>query len=210
LAETSGKVPYLTLPACFASESQVSNDAGGARGDAADAALVARAREGDTDAQDALIRRYADDVYRVTFRILGDSDLAQDAAQEAFMNALHGLRGFRGEASFRTWLLRVALNAARTLGRRQTRRREIPLVAASAEPAPGRNIAEAVAERSESAQLEALLAELPPKQRMAVILRTQSGLSYAEIGQAIDCSEGSARVNYHLGIKRLKELAEGL
>jgi RNA polymerase sigma-70 factor (ECF subfamily) len=55
--------------------------------------------------------------------------------------------------------------------------------------------------------LQKLLADLPMKQRMAVILRAQQGLSYAEVGAAIDCSEGAARVNYHLGIKRLKELA---
>ncbi len=172
-----------------------------------DAALIALAREGDRHAQDALIRRYADDVYRVTFRVLEDRDLAQDAAQDAFVNALHGLHGFRGDASFKTWLLRIALNSARTLGRRQTRRREIPLLAAESEPVKARGAAEVVAGKMEGARMEYLLQQLPPKQRMAVILRAQSELSYAEIGEAIECSEGSARVNYHMGIKRLRELA---
>lgn len=170
--------------------------------------MIARARDGDRAAQEALINRYADDVFRVTYRLLGDRDLAQDAAQDAFVNALHGLAKFRGDASFKTWLLRVALNAAKTLGRRQTRRREIPLIAAESEPSAGRDIADAVAGQSEGERIQGLLQQLPMKQRMAVILRAQSGLSYAEVGEAIDCSEGAARVNYHLGIKRLRELAE--
>jgi RNA polymerase sigma-70 factor (ECF subfamily) len=172
-----------------------------------EAELIARARDGDRDAQDALVRRYGDDVYRATYRLLGDSDLAQDAAQDAFISALRGLTKFRGDASFKTWLLRIALNSAKTMARRQTRRREMPLVVAESEASPGRDIADAVAGQSEGERLQKLLADLPMKQRMAVILRAQQGLSYAEVGAAIDCSEGAARVNYHLGIKRLKELA---
>jgi RNA polymerase sigma factor (sigma-70 family) len=172
-----------------------------------EAELIARAREGDRDAQDALIRRYTDHVYRLTYRLLGDGDLAKDAAQDAFINALHGLSRFRGDASFKTWLLRIAVNAAKTLGRRQTRRREVVIDAAASEPAAGRSAADAVVSQSEAARLQTLLEKLPLKQRMAVILRAQNGLSYEEIGAAIDCSEGAARVNYHLGIKRLKELA---
>ncbi|MEO5511859.1 MAG: sigma-70 family RNA polymerase sigma factor [Longimicrobiales bacterium] len=172
-----------------------------------EAVLIARARDGDRDAQEQLIRRYADDVYRLTARLLQDRDLAQDAAQDTFVNAIHGLSRFRGDASFRTWLLRIAVNAAKTLGRRQTRRREISIDAAESEPDGDRDIAEVAAQRTEAAKLDALLHRLPPKQRNAVILRVQAGLSYAEIGEAIDCSEGSARVNYHLGIKRLRELA---
>ncbi len=172
-----------------------------------DAVLIALAREGDRAAQDALIRRYADDVYRVTLRFLEDRDLAQDAAQDTFVNALNGLHGFRGDASFKTWILRIAVNASKTLGRRRTRRREIPIVAAESEPAGGRDVAEALAAQMAGTKLERLLHMLPPKQRMAVTLRVQSGMSYIDIGNAIDCSEGSARVNYHLGIKRLRELA---
>ena len=60
--------------------------------------------------------------------------------------------------------------------------------------------------RDESARASKLLERLPPKQRMAVTLRVNQDLSYAEIGEILDCSEGAARVNYHLGIKRLREL----
>ena len=173
-----------------------------------DAELIARARDGDREAQDALVRKYSDAVFRTAYRLLGDGDLAQDAAQEAFVSALRGLTKFRGDASFRTWLLRITLNAAKTLSRRRTRRRETTLLAAESEASDARDISEVVAGRAEGKRLQSLLHKLPEKQRMAVILRAQNGLSYAEVGELIDCSEGSARVNYHLGIKRLRELAD--
>ncbi|HSJ25754.1 MAG TPA: RNA polymerase sigma factor [Longimicrobiales bacterium] len=171
-----------------------------------EAALLERARAGEPEARELLVRRYVDDVYRLTVRILGDRDLAQDATQDAFVNALGALHRFRGDASFRTWLLRIAVNAARSIGRRQVRRREVNLVLADHEPSRGQDPATRAENATEVERVERVLATLPRKQRMAVALRVQQGLSYAEIAAALDCSEGAARVNYHLGVKRLREL----
>lgn len=171
-----------------------------------EASLIERARAGDAEARDTLVRRYLDDVYRLTLRILGDRDLAQDAAQDTFVNALNGLARFRGDASFRTWILRIAVNAARSTGRRRGRRREVSLVLADSEPTRDTDPATRTVQRAEAARVEVMLAKLPPKQRMAVALRAQQGLSYFEIGQTLGCSEGAARVNYHLGVKRLREM----
>lgn len=168
--------------------------------------LVARAKNGEAAALDSLVSRHHAAVYEVTYRILGDADAAADAAQDAFVRALGALDGFRGEASFRTWLLRIAANVAWSAGRRTTRRREVALEAAP-EPASdwGDPEREAVV-RLEADRVTAALAELPEKQRLAVSLRIHQGLSHREIGEVIGSSEGSARVNYHLGIKRLREL----
>ncbi|MGH7477274.1 MAG: RNA polymerase sigma factor [Longimicrobiales bacterium] len=170
-----------------------------------DAPLVARARAGDAEAAEALIARHLDGVYRLIRGILRDPDAAEDAAQEAWLLALRGLPEFRGDASFRTWVLRIALNTAYTAQRRSGRRREDPLpereALAAADDPEGRAVA-----RSEVERVEGALARLPEKQRMAVSLRVHEGLSYREIGAIIDCSEASARVNYHHGIKRLREL----
>jgi RNA polymerase sigma-70 factor, ECF subfamily len=176
-----------------------------ARGDA-DAALVQRARAGDADAREELVRRYLPDVYRTTVRVLGDPDLAQDAAQDAFVNAMGGLPRFRGDASFRTWLLRIAINAARSVGRRNGRRREVNLVLAENEASTVADPARRAVNVTEMERAERALDELPPKQRMAVALRVQQGLSYAEIASSLKCTEGAARVNYHLGVKRLREM----
>jgi RNA polymerase sigma-70 factor (ECF subfamily) len=174
--------------------------------DTDETALLARARAGDADAVAALISKYVKDVFAVTARLLDDRDLAQDAAQDALVNALKGLKRFRGEASFRTWLLRIAVNAARTVGRKRTRRREVSLEVVSESAVDLPDAATLASQNADVARAAALLAKLPEKQRMAVSLRIQQGLSYQEIGALLDCSEGAARVNYHLGVKRLREL----
>ena len=171
-----------------------------------DASLIARARVGDEAAIDSLVRRYLGDVYSVTSRVLHDTELAQDAAQDALINAVRGLRRFRGEASFRTWLLRIALNAARTLARKQVRRREVPLDFVEETPVDAPDTASVVAMHDEAERAHRVLAQLPEKQRMAVTLRINHGLSYQEIGAVLECTDGAARVNYHLGVKRLREL----
>ncbi|MGH7506264.1 MAG: RNA polymerase sigma factor [Longimicrobiales bacterium] len=168
--------------------------------------LIARARTGDRAAQEALIGRYLKDVYGVTSRVLGDSDLAQDAAQDAMVNALRGLHRFRGDASFRTWLLRIALNAARSVARRRGRRREVALAVIENAPDGEADVATRTAMRDEAARAARMIERLPPKQKLAVSLRVNQGLSYAEVAAVLECTEGAARVNYHLGIKRLREL----
>lgn len=168
--------------------------------------LIERARTGDRDAQDVLIRRYLADVYGVAYRLLGEEDLAQDAAQDAMVNAVRALDRFRGEASFRTWVLRIAANSARSLARKRWRKREVALTAVEGLPGETENPAEATVVRDEAARAQAMLQKLPPKQRLAVELRVNQGLDYQDVARILKCSEGAARVNYHLGIKRLREL----
>lgn len=170
-----------------------------------DASLLKRAVSGEREATEQLVRRYLRDVYDLTARVLNDRDLAEDAAQDAFVNAIGALHRFRGESSFRTWLLRIALNSARSIGRRRGRRREVDLDAAQNVVADSPDIVDRIATVDDAGRIEALLPRLPEKQRLSVILRLQQGLSYSEVGAALDCSEGAARVNYHLGIKRLRE-----
>jgi RNA polymerase sigma factor (sigma-70 family) len=81
----------------------------------------------------------------------------------------------------------------------------VNIVLAESEPVSAPDPARRAVNVTENERAERALAELPPKQRMAVALRVQQGLSYAEIAGALDCSEGAARVNYHLGVKRLRE-----
>lgn len=171
-----------------------------------ESALLARARAGEADAVDQLVRKYLTDVHAVALRLLGDADLAQDAAQDAMVSALRSLDRFRGEASFRTWVIRIAVNAARTIGRRRTRRREVTLDVVHDHPLDALDAASAIVMHDEAARAMEMLKQLPEKQRMAVSLRIHQGLSYQEIGSVLDCSDGAARVNYHLGVKRLREL----
>ena len=168
--------------------------------------LVARARLGDGDAIERLIALHLPDAYAVTTRILGDRALAQDAAHDAMVNALKALHRFRGDATFRTWVMRIAVNAARSLSRSRIRRREVPLEIVAEQPEDTPDAGARIVVLDEARRAAALLETLPEKQRLTVSLRVQQGLSYQEIGEVLDCSEGAARVNYHLGVKRLREL----
>ncbi len=170
-----------------------------------DQGLVARAQAGEASALDALVAEHHRAVYEVTYRILGDRDAAADAAQDAFVKAMNALTTFRGEASFKTWLLTIAANVARSAGRKTTRRREVALDAVAERAGDLGDPERDAVVRTEAERVNEVLQTLPEKQRMAVTLRIHEGLSHREIGEVIGSSEGSARVNYHLGIKRLRE-----
>ena len=171
-----------------------------------DQELVERARAGEAAALDTLVSRHHAAVYEVTYRVLGDPDAAADAAQDAFVKALGALDGFRGEASFKTWLLTIAANVARSAGRKTTRRREVALDAVGERPGDLGDPERDAIVRTETERVNRALETLPEKQRLAVTLRIGQDLSHREVGEVIGSSEGAARVNYHLGIKRLKEL----
>ena len=171
-----------------------------------DKELVQGVREGDEQAMNILVDRHHGVVFQTCATILGDEDLAADASQNSFLKAFRAVDRFRGEAAFRTWLLAIAGNEARGLLRSARRRREDRLDDLDVLPASGSDPSAEVTLRSEVARVRAVLADLPEKQRLSVSLRIFEGLSFREIGATIGSTEGSARVNYHHGIRRLREL----
>jgi RNA polymerase sigma-70 factor (ECF subfamily) len=154
---------------------------------------------------DELVERHHASVYRVALGILRDEDASADVAQDAFLKALRGLGGFRGDAAFRTWILTITVNEARSVLRKQGRRRETELELAGPIPSLQKTAEDSLQHAEEAQKVRALLEELPEKQRRAVTLRVYEGLSFREIGGLIGSSEGAARVNYHHGIRRLRE-----
>ncbi len=144
-------------------------------------------------------------MFRVALGVLRDEDQAADAVQEALIKAFRGLERFRGDARFRTWLLSIVLNEARGELRRRGRRRESDLESVGPIAEDGRGVDDDMAVREEAEHARRMVATLPEKQRLAVTLRIDEGLSFREIGELIDSSEGAARVNYHHGIRRLRE-----
>ncbi len=173
-----------------------------------DEELVRRAKAGDSRAMDVLVDRHHGAVFRTCVAILGEEDLAADASQDSFIKAFRALSGFRGAAAFRTWLLAIAGNEARGYLRKVGRRKEHGLEDVDTISAPGHDPSTEVTLRSEAARVREAVDGLPSKQRLSVTLRIDDGLSFREIGEIIDSSEGSARVNYHHGIRRLRELLE--
>jgi RNA polymerase sigma-70 factor, ECF subfamily len=152
--------------------------------------LLARSRRGDLDAFERLVRAHQDRVYALAYRITGNHEDANDAAQEAFVKAFSALRQFRGDAAFSTWLHRIASNAALDLVRRRpvTPPVEIP----TGLPAPDNP--EDVAHRHEvQRRIHTALGQLPLEFRVAVVLRDLQGMAYDEIARILHVPIGTVR-----------------
>ena len=150
--------------------------------------------------------RHRDALYAFAARLTRDGEQALDVTQETFLRAFGALTKFRGESAFRTWLFSIALNGVRSAARRRAREpvRAEPAALEMADPNPGPDRTSGDAEEVE--HVARLLVRLPPKQRAAVALRVYEEMSFREIGHVLGCAEGAARVNYHHGIQKLREM----
>jgi len=173
-----------------------------------DGVLVARAREGDAEAVGELVQRHQGVLFRFLLARTGDEDQAADLAQDALVKALRSLPQFRGDASFRTWLLAIARNEMLGKHRKDGRRREQGLESgievADDRPLPGQDLDT----QGEVERVRRLMDRLPEKQRLSVWLRLYDGLSFREVAEATESTEGAARVNYFHGIRKLREWAD--
>jgi RNA polymerase sigma-70 factor, ECF subfamily len=157
---------------------------------------LARAASGDAQAFTQIVERYQGMVYSVAYNVLGDPTDAEDAAQEAFLRCYRKLPQYRSEATFSTWLFRLALTAAVDYRRREQARPEpvdVPEVA-GAEPSEG----------PDAATIVAALADLPHDYRVPTVLRDVYGLPYQEIAELTGRPLGTVKVMVHRGRASLR------
>ena len=181
--------------------------------------LVRRAKEGDDEAFGMLIEQYQDNIYGYVFRMLHDSEEAEDVAQEVFIRAYQNLAGFRETASFPTWLYRIATNLAIDATRARKWRRagtfslDEPVETEGGElqrqlPAdmPG------PVDLAESAELQWIVAEaiaqLSVKLRTVITLYDIEGLSYKEIAQVLGCPVGTIKSRLFNARNQLRDMLE--
>lgn len=175
-----------------------------------DDTLVRRTLAGDLGAFDALVRRYRDVVYRVAVRIVGPND-AEDVAQDAMLRAFHRLGQFRGDAPFRSWLLRITHNTAlNALDRRKpdqeaesVEEMELPADAPSDRARAPVTSLEAGERRTRLAQK---IGRLRPQHRSVLVLRDLEGLSYDEIAEVTETPVGSVKGRIHRARRELIDL----
>lgn len=171
--------------------------------------LVEAARHGSKPAFDELVRRTYVDTYTLAARLTGNEEDASDVVQEAYLRAWKGMRRFRGDSQFSTWLYRITANAAYTHLRKRNRQRTTRLDDV-AEPVDVRGATpEASAETGAGlAELGTALDQLPAKLRQAVVLKDVYGLSHEAIAAELDISVSAAKVRLHRGRKRLRDLLD--
>jgi len=166
-----------------------------------DFALVQRVQRGDKKAFDLLVLKYQNKIGHLVSRYVHDAHESQDVTQEAFIKAYRGLKNFRGDSAFYTWLYRIAINTAKnhlvTMSRKIS---DTGVDAADAEQYDGgsalREYAtpdrEMITEQIAQVVQDSINA-LPEDLRMAITLREFDGMSYEDIATAMECPIGTVR-----------------
>ena len=168
--------------------------------------LVAAARAGDGEAFDLLMRRYERLVYRVASGFAPGREGALDLVQATFLKAFRSLDRFRGEASFKTWLLRIAYHEGINESKRSARHeaRDVDLDAGAPEPAAPPDQEERMLAGERHGALARALGSLHHRYRTAVLLRYREGLSIRDIAAALDCSETMTKNLLFRGVRQLR------
>jgi len=172
-------------------------------GDTPDDVLATAAAGGDRGALERLLDRHADRIHALCRRVLGPTEDALDATQEAMIAVARGIGRFDSRSAFTTWLYRVATNAALDEGRRRSRRpRPVETLPEPSTPA-GPALEAQVDARVD---IDDALACLPEEFRVAVVLRDLCDLDYAEIAQVLDVAPGTVRSRISRGRAALADL----
>jgi RNA polymerase sigma-70 factor (ECF subfamily) len=169
--------------------------------------LVAAAQGGDREAFDELVRATYAESYTLALRLTGNEEDARDVVQESYLRAYRGLKRFRGDAQFTTWLYRITANCANTyLGKRSRRRTEaLPEDVEIADVDPERDPAARADATLLRDRLEVALESLPPKLRSVVVLRDVYDLPHEAIAAELGISESAAKVRLHRARRKLRE-----
>jgi RNA polymerase sigma-70 factor, ECF subfamily len=181
-----------------------------------DAELVRRAKAGEYNAFEALVSKYERPIYTLVRRIVGTVEDAEDVVQESFASVVEHLQDFREEASFYTWLSRIASNHALKLLRKRRGLRTVPLDENTARddqdlPRPefiapwAKDPMEAEKDPSVRTLIETALGELDEKYRLAFVLRDIQGLSTTAAAHALGISEGNLKVRLLRARLQLRE-----
>ena len=172
-----------------------------------EAELVAAAKAGDLGAFEQLIKRTYTDVYTLAYRLTGNEEDARDVAQEACLRAWRGVKKFRGDSRFSTWMYRITANCASTLLARRAKgsHEELSADDTVADLRPEVD-PEAMAEAGYVRdRMTAALAELPPRLRAVVVLRDIYDLPHEAIAAELGISQEAAKVRLHRARRKLRE-----
>lgn len=179
-------------------------------------------RSGDAAAFETLVERYSSEIYALLYRLTSNADEASDLTQDTFLSVLRSIKGFRGDASLKTWLFRIAINESRNRFRWWKRRRRD--VTVSLDVAIGdteRTLHDTLADQSESPEDSAsrrerevklgdALSELKDIYREAIVLCDIEGLSYEETAATLGINLGTVKSRISRGREELRRRLKDL
>jgi RNA polymerase sigma-70 factor (ECF subfamily) len=167
-------------------------------------AAIEQVRAGDGDAFRLLVERYSRSIFRLTYRMTGNEQDAEDMVQETFLRAYRQIRSYDSRAAFGTWLFRIATNCSLDLLRKRGVRRESQEIGfeddASPSPSPERLAISTQIRR----RFRVALAQLTPTEQAAFILRHFEGVPMEEISQALGRSNSAARQSVFRAVVKLR------
>lgn len=171
--------------------------------------LARRVREGDSAAFEEVFRTYHTRIYNYVYRLVGNAEEANDLTQESFLKAYRAL--LRGEEplNLSAWLYRIASNTCMDVLRRRRLIQWQPLegLLSILNTAGGPNPEEETLRSERQAEVEQVLAQLPPRYRMTLLLREREGLSYKEIASITGDSLATVKVTLHRARERARKIA---
>ncbi|HTY86423.1 MAG TPA: sigma-70 family RNA polymerase sigma factor [Candidatus Acidoferrum sp.] len=178
-------------------------------------ALVRKARHGDLEAYDELVRRYQERIYGTIYHMTANHEDANDLAQESFIKAFQALKSFKGGSSFYTWLYRIAVNKTINFLKQRKNRIQMSLndldfnaehdpdlVALISEKTPHRDVN--LSELQE--KLNEALLKLSEPHRLVVVLHDVQGMAHDEIAKVMDCNIGTVRSRLFYARQQLQAL----
>jgi RNA polymerase sigma-70 factor, ECF subfamily len=179
-----------------------------------DAAVVARARGGDSEAFRLLVERHSRSVYKVAFRVTGRAEDAEDVVQETFLKAYRQLERFEERASFGTWLHRIAWNCSVDLLRARPKREQAEEAETleqlgSVSPATATSIGAASPERLMASvqvgdRVKAAMTRLSALERAAFVMRHYEGRTIEEISRALEIRENAAKHSIFRAVRKMR------
>lgn len=170
-----------------------------------EAQLVTQAQNGDRNAFSELVRLHAQGVLNVIYRMCGDVQLAEDAAQETFIRAWQNLSSYRPQTSLRNWLYRIAVNAGTDMLRKE--KRIVPDAIEDLHLSDGQpGLESLLLQQERTVSVQKAILSLPDASRAVLVLREYEGLSYQEISSTLDIPLGTvmSRLSYARSLLKAK------
>ena len=169
---------------------------------ATDLEILKRFQQGDTEVLEDIVRTYQKPLYHFIWRFVGNHEDAADLTQKFFLQAIRYASSFQGISSVKTWLFSIDINQSKNFLRDRGPRME-----SDVEALPHNSGSDPISRLEQQAErriLHQAITRLPEKQRCSILLRINEEYSFREIGRILGCSERSAKVNFHHGVRALQ------